>query len=123
MRRSIREEPTVARVGNVRMVPLVTGSTPFAAKVLVARLGAEGILWELRGEVDSIYPVGRGVDVLVAEDDADAARELLLGDEVDAALDEEWEPTPRGGASWWLVVVALVLLVTFTTVRLVGLVS
>ncbi|OWY59762.1 hypothetical protein B7486_72835 [cyanobacterium TDX16] len=119
MRRSIREEPTVARVGNVRMVPLVTGSTAFEAKVLVARLGAEGILWELRGEVDSIYPIGRGVDVLVAEGDVVLARELLLGDEVDAAFDDG-EPVTSRGSSWWVVAVAVVLLVAFTTVRFVG---
>jgi hypothetical protein len=119
MRRSIREEPTVARVANVRMVALVTGSTPFEAKVLVARLGAEGILWELRGEVDSIYPVGRGVDVLVAEDDAEAARELLLGDEVDAAFVDEDLVATRGG-SRWIVVVGVVALLAFTVARFVG---
>jgi hypothetical protein len=101
------------------MVALVTGSTAFEAKVLVARLGAEGILWELRGEVDSMYPVGHGVDVLVSEDDAELARELLLGDEVDAAFDDG-EPIATGRSSWWVVAVALVLLVAFTTVRFVG---
>jgi hypothetical protein len=119
MRRSIREEPTVARVANVRMVPLVTGSTPFEAKVLAARLGAEGILWELRGEVDSIYPVGRGVDVLVAEDDVEVARELLLGDEVDAAFDDEDRTTTAGGPRW-IVVVGVFALLAFTVARFVG---
>ena len=59
------------------MVPLATTRSAFEAQVLAARLGAEGILWQLRGgTADSVYPVG-SVDVLVAEDDLDEARELL----------------------------------------------
>lgn len=100
------------------MVTLTTGTTPFEAKVLVARLGAEGMLWQLRGEVDSIYPVGRGVDVLVAEDDLESARALLLADEVDAAFDDE-APSDRR-PSRWLVLVAVLVVVAFTTVRFVA---
>ncbi len=108
----------MAWVESVRMVPLATGCTPFEAKVLAARLGADGLLWELRGAVDSIYPIGEGVDVLVAEDELDQARELLVADEVDGAF-EQLEPT-AGGGSAWLVVVGVLLLVSFTVVRLVG---
>lgn len=58
------------------MVPLTTAANPFAARVLAAHLGAEGIVWELRGNVDGPYPVGP-VEVLVAVDDLAVARELV----------------------------------------------
>jgi hypothetical protein len=61
------------------MVRVATASGPFEAKLLAARLGADGILWELRGGADGIYPMGP-IDVLVAADDADIARVLLLPD-------------------------------------------
>lgn len=108
----------MSRVENVRMVAVVTGSTPFEAKVIAARLGSEGILWELRGAVDSIYPIGEGVDVLVAGEDVDRARELLLVDEVDAAFDAE-EPVAAGG-SLWMAAVGLLVLVVFAAVRIIS---
>ena len=108
----------MSRVENVRMVAVVTGSTPFEAKVIAARLGSEGILWELRGAVDSIYPIGEGVDVLVAGDDAERARELLLVDEVDAAFDAE-EPIVAGG-SLWMAALGMLVLVTFAAVRIIS---
>lgn len=58
------------------MVPLTTAANPFAARVLAAHLGAEGIVWELRGNVDGPYPVGP-VDVLVSEEDLALAREVV----------------------------------------------
>jgi hypothetical protein len=58
------------------MVPLTTAASPFAARVLAAHLGAEGIVWELRGNVDGPYPVGP-VEVLVAEGDLAVAREIV----------------------------------------------
>lgn len=58
------------------MVPLTTASTAFEARVIAAHLGAEGIVWELRGNVDGPYPVGP-VMVLVAEDDLAVAREVV----------------------------------------------
>jgi hypothetical protein len=51
--------------------------TDFEAKVVTARLGADGILWELRGIVDSMYPLG-GIDVLVPLDELEAARHCLV---------------------------------------------
>ena len=48
------------------MVRLATVQSGFEAKVLAARLGAEGIVWELRGGVDGPYPMGP-VTVLVDE--------------------------------------------------------
>ena len=60
----------------VHMVLLATLSDGFEAKCLAARLGAEGVLWQLRGGVDGVYPLGT-VDLLVDADDLDVAREVL----------------------------------------------
>jgi len=87
------------------MVHLTSVQGPFHARVVVARLGAEGILTELRPPVDGPYPVYRPVDVYVSEEEAEAARELLLADEVEAVLsgvdgvgDGAWEGSPREGS-------------------------
>ena len=73
-------------VADLRMVHLVSVDTPFEARVLAARLGAEGIVWEVRGASD-VYPVGRS-HVYVDEADLGAARELLLSDAVEAVFDD-----------------------------------
>src|SRR5215831_16158140 len=44
-------------VDRLHMVPLACELSPFEARVLAARLGAEGVVWELRGG-SSVYPVG-----------------------------------------------------------------
>jgi hypothetical protein len=67
---------TVAGVAIGPMVPLTTAANPFAARILAAHLGAEGIVWELRGNVDGPYPVGP-VEVLVSQDDLAVAREVV----------------------------------------------
>lgn len=79
---------------HVRTVP-----TAFHARVIAARLGAEGIVTDLRGNVGGPYPFG-DVSVWVPEDDVDEASELLLADEVEAAFcphpdDEEPSPSTR----------------------------
>jgi hypothetical protein len=81
------------------MVHVRTVPTAFHARVIAARLGAEGILTELRGNVGGPYPFG-DVSVWVAEGDADEAAELLMADEVEAAFvphpdDEEPSPSRR----------------------------
>lgn len=68
---------------------LTTVRGTFHGRVLVARLGAAGVLAELRGALDGPYPFQVAVDVLVAEDDLETAREILLADAVDAAVDDE----------------------------------
>src|SRR5262245_58598699 len=70
---------TVTGVQIGPMVPLTTAANPVAARILAAHLGAEGIVWELRGNVDGPYPVGP-VEVLVAEADLDVAR-LVVGEQ------------------------------------------
>jgi hypothetical protein len=81
------------------MVLLRTVNNTFHARVIAARLGADGIPTQLRGSVDGPYPLGN-VSVWVTPEDADSARELLLADEVEAAFDlgdagEPWEDRTR----------------------------
>src|SRR5581483_11092533 len=85
IRRSIEPHGTVQGVEARRMVHLTMAAGSFHARVLAARLGADGILTGLRGSVDGPYPVVSEVEVLVPVDDLDVARELLLTDEVEAA--------------------------------------
>ena len=93
------------------MMRVATVATPVHARVIAARLGAEGVVCELRGNVDGIYPMGE-VHVFVDADDLPTAQELLLADEVESAFDE---PCERSVASWsahrwWVLAVAFVLL-------------
>jgi hypothetical protein len=67
------------------MVHLRTVSSPWEANVLAARLGSEGIVTQLRGNLSGPYPFG-AVTVLVEEAQAGLAAELLLADEVEAAF-------------------------------------
>lgn len=83
--RGARRALLSARVGALRMVPLVTAASSFEAKILAARLGSEGFIWELRGNVDGPYPLGQ-VTVLVPDTELDEVRALLLADEVEDAL-------------------------------------
>jgi hypothetical protein len=70
------------------MVRLVTLADPFAARVLAARLGAEGLVWELRGG-DGPYPVGP-VHVFVPERDLAEARAVLHAAQELAPDSEPW---------------------------------
>ncbi|MCL4413229.1 MAG: DUF2007 domain-containing protein [Actinobacteria bacterium] len=76
------------------MATLTTAGSTFEARVLAARLGAEGILTELRGASDGPYPLPWPVDVLVPAGELEAAREILLGDQVDAIFDASSPPAP-----------------------------
>ncbi len=69
----------------MRMVHVRTVPTAFHARVIAARLGADGIVTQLRGNVGGPYPFGE-VSIWVGEDDADDAGRLLLADEVEAAF-------------------------------------
>jgi hypothetical protein len=85
-----------ARTSPSKMVHVRTVPTAFHARVIAARLGAEGILTELRGNVGGPYPFG-DVSVWVGEADAGDATELLLADEVESAFDrhpDDEEPSP-----------------------------
>jgi len=69
-------------------------SDGFEARVIAARLGSEGIVTRLRGGIDTPYPMG-DVEVLVAEEDLEVARELLLADEVESAFAPRVAPRRR----------------------------
>jgi hypothetical protein len=70
------------------MVHLTTVGSMFEARVVMARLGAEGILTQVRGGGDGPYPLPGPVEVLVVVDKADEARELMLADQVEALFDD-----------------------------------
>ena len=81
------------------LVHLRTVNSAFHARVIAARLGADGIPTQLKGALDGPYPFG-STSVWVAPEDAESAQELLLADEVEAALDlpdegEPWEDRAR----------------------------
>ena len=78
------------------MVHLTMVGTMFEARVVMARLGAEGILTQLRGGGEGPYPLPGPVEVLVVVDQADEARELLLADQVEALFDEMDEDPTAG---------------------------
>ena len=62
----------------------------FPARVVAARLAAEGIPTELRGLSECTYPLPFEVRIYVRADDEQAAREALLAD----AVDEVFSPAP-----------------------------
>jgi hypothetical protein len=70
------------------MVPLTTVGSSFEARVVMARLGADGILTQSRGGGDGTYPLPGPVQLLVLVDQADEARELLMADQVEALFED-----------------------------------
>ncbi len=90
-----------------RMVRLTTVGTSFHARVIAARLGSEGIVTDLRGNVDGFYPVG-DVHVYVDQEDLPEAQEILMVDDVESAFDEP-EELPELGTpkELWLVLGAI----------------
>jgi hypothetical protein len=101
------------------MVSVATASNEIHAQIIGARLGAEGILWELQPSVGAPYSVG-SIGVLVEQARVEEARELLLVDEVEAVFDDGDTVESSDGRPW-LFVVALVVLLTFVAVRLMSL--
>ena len=103
------------------MVPIASSRNSFEAKVIAARLGSEGIIWELRGGVDGMYPVGL-CEVLVEEGDVERAQELLLADDVESAF-EASEDQPSGRSSLTervILVVGALLLAAFFVMRVMS---
>ena len=92
------------------MVRLATVNNSFHARVIAARIGAEGIVTQLRGNLDGPYPVG-DVHVFVEETDLPTAQELLMADEVESAFDDEGEAVLDAGTpQLWLVLAAILAL-------------
>jgi hypothetical protein len=99
------------------MVRLATVNHPFEARVIAARLGAEGMVTDLRGNVDGVYPIGV-VHVYVSEEDLPAAQELLLVDEVEAVFDEtEHDAALRAPRALWILLVAIIVLAAVAMTR------
>ncbi len=82
------------------MVHVRTVGTSFHARVIAARLGADGIPTQLRGNTGGPYPFG-AVSIWVDAGDADEAAELLLADEVEAAFTEDQSDPPVLVAGRW----------------------
>jgi hypothetical protein len=61
------------------MVLLTTAGSMFEGRVIVARLGAHGILAQLQGGSEGPYPLPGTVHVLVDAAQADEARKVLGG--------------------------------------------
>jgi hypothetical protein len=79
------------------MVPLTVVGSSFEARVIMARLGADGILTQSRGGADGTYPLPGPVQVMVLLDQADEARELLMADQVEAVFgDTSLDPADEG---------------------------
>lgn len=103
------------------MVSVALVKDPFEAKLLAARLGAEGIVWELRGNVDGLYPLGP-FEVLVEPDALATARLLLDGSfEHDDADEEEAAPPRWSRSSQWVTVLVLLTVVLFVAIRMFSL--
>ncbi len=102
------------------MVLLRTVPSAFHARVLAARLGADGIVTELRGPGEGPYPMGE-VRVFVRSDDLPVANDLLLADEVEAAFDgpEDVVSPARRLAPVFVALAILVLLLIGLTTRVV----
>ncbi|MDQ6727108.1 MAG: hypothetical protein M3066_13205 [Actinomycetota bacterium] len=100
-----------------RMVRLATVSTSFHARVIAARLGTEGIVTDLRGNIDGLYPVG-DTHVYVGEDDLPEAQEILMVDDVESAFDAPEEPIDFAAPkALWLVLAAILAMAAVIFVR------
>jgi len=105
------------------MVHLRTVPDAFHARVIAARLGADGILTELRGGVGGPYPIG-SVSVWVDAADGPVASELLLADALEAAFEEPpegweagaWHPAVLFGWSARRILAALFLVMMVSAI-------
>jgi uncharacterized iron-regulated membrane protein len=69
------------------LAPLLTVHSGFHARIVAARLGADGIPVQLTGAADGPYPVG-ATTLWVLAGDLDEAQDLLLLDEAEWVLAE-----------------------------------
>ena len=88
-----------------RLVPVTRVSNGFHANVIAARLGADGIVAQVRGGLASPYPAG-DVEVLVDESELDDAVALLLADEIESSF----EPGAPSSRPRWIPWTAVLLL-------------
>jgi hypothetical protein len=113
----------------MHLAPVVQGLSDFEAKVVTARLGADGILWELRGIVDGMYPMG-GIDVLVPIDELEVARLSLLDEAGEVWVEVEEPPEllalgegAAGSRRWWVTVAVVVGVAAFSATRMAAAVA
>jgi hypothetical protein len=73
----------------MRMVVVRTVGTRFEAELLAAKLGAHGVLWEIRSRqlVPTTHPIGF-LDVMVPADEVDDAEAVLAPDELPVLRDD-----------------------------------
>ncbi len=81
------------------MVVVATVSTRFEAELLAAKLGAHGVLWEIRSRelVPVTHPIGF-LDVMVPTDERSLAEQVLAPDELPVMRDDGTTapaPAPR----------------------------
>jgi hypothetical protein len=109
-----------ATVAAMRLVPLLRANDAFHGRIVAARLAADGIITQVKGD-DALYPGGQ-VEILVSENDLSVARELLLADEVEAAFLDGADSPAASSLGWRPWVIGLVLggLVLFTWIQTVG---
>ena len=103
------------------LVPVLRVRDSFHARVVVARLGSEGIIAQLRG-ADGPYPLGM-VEVLVLPEELEVAQALLLADDVESAFpDDDEEPgnEPRRRPPTWTILAAATLLVLYVLAYLLS---
>ena len=101
------------------MVPLTTTTSPVVARVLAAHLGAEGIVWQLRGNVDGPYPVGP-IEVLVTAEDVERAREVVAAHLAPEDLVAPASAADRAPPALWLVLGGVLLVAAVLAARLVA---
>jgi hypothetical protein len=101
------------------MVRLVTAANPMEARIIAARLGAEGIVWQFRGSVDGPLAVGP-VEVLVDSDGYESAKELLLTDDVESSLVDSptFPPERRTRRDLLVFAILVLLLLLFAVARM-----
>lgn len=98
-----------------RMVRVTSVGDPIEAHIIAARLGSEGLLWELRGGVHP-YPVGP-IHIYVEEHELGVATEIinLSADQPDGSAGGD---SARAPLALWLVVLAVVAVAVFGILRI-----
>lgn len=78
------------------MVVVATVNTRFEAELLAAKLGAHGVLWEIRSRelVPTTHPIGF-LDVMVPVEERELAQEVLAPDELPVIADDGTTVPPR----------------------------
>jgi hypothetical protein len=107
------------------MVHLATLSSSFEAQLVAARLGAEGVVWQLQGPVGGPLPLS-DVSVLVDEKDLVEARRILLLDGLgdigdrDAVDDSVDQLAERAGRNRGVAIALMAGVVVLAITRTIG---